>query len=89
VFTPTSRRHEHGEDLSRVQCRLPDTLFVVHDTDVRVPETESSGLRRLDVTDIVRQWAEGRRPHFGFVLKGDERFRCEAIYEAINDSGAC
>jgi len=52
-----------------------DTLFVVHDTDVRVPETMATGLRRIDVTEIVRKWVEGRLPNFGFVLKSDESFR--------------
>jgi hypothetical protein len=66
---------------------ITDTLFVVHDTDVRVPGTTSPGLRRLDVTEIVRKWVEGM-PNFGFVLKGDESFRCRGNIWSADTSNA-
>jgi|SRR5262245_1622231 len=48
--------------------------FGVVDVDVSVPGTAATGLRRIDVTDAVREWVEGTKPNFGFVLKGDESF---------------
>jgi hypothetical protein len=59
-----------GQDLA-----IADRLFVVTDVDETVPGTSASGLRRVDITDVVQEWVERRRPNFGLVLRGDERFR--------------
>jgi hypothetical protein len=59
-----------GHDLA-----IADRLFVVADVDETVPGTSASGLRRVEITDVVQEWVERRRPNFGLVLRGDERFR--------------
>ena len=59
-----------GHDLAII-----DRLFVVTDVDVAIPGTTASGLRRVDITDVVQEWVERRRPNLGLVLRGDERFR--------------
>ena len=40
-----------------------------------MPRSGTPNLRRVEVTDLVRDWVERGLPNFGFVLMGDERFR--------------
>jgi hypothetical protein len=42
-----------GHDLA-----IADRLFVVTDVDATVPGTSASGLRRVDITDVVQEWVE-------------------------------
>jgi hypothetical protein len=68
--TPDPRRPR----TERHHLEFGHRTFGVSDTDVSVPGTAATGLRRVDVTDAVREWVERQEPNFGFVLKGDESF---------------
>jgi hypothetical protein len=68
--TPDPRRPR----TERHHLEFGHRTFGVSDTDVSVPGTAATGLRRIDVTDAVREWVERQEPNFGFVLKGDESF---------------
>jgi len=47
----------------------------VSDRDAVVPRSAAIGLRRVEVTNIVRDWVARGHPNFGFVFIGDESFR--------------
>ena len=47
----------------------------ISDRDAVVPRSAAIGLRRVEVTNIVRDWVARGHPNFGFVFIGDESFR--------------
>jgi hypothetical protein len=66
---------KNSSTAERHNLKITGTGMPISDADASVPRSATPRLRRVEVTDIVRDWVERGRPNFGFVLTGDERFR--------------
>jgi hypothetical protein len=67
--------YKDGSTAERRNLHITGTGSVISDADASVPRSGTPNLRRVEVTDLVRDWVERGPPNFGFVLMGDERFR--------------
>ena len=66
--------NKNGSTAERRNLHITGTGSVISDADASVPRSGTPNLRRVEVTDHVRDWVEHGLPNFGFVLMGDERF---------------
>jgi hypothetical protein len=53
---------------------IAGTPIALTDDDATIPRSSTPHLRRVEVTEIVRDWVERGNPNFGFVLQGDGTF---------------
>jgi hypothetical protein len=65
----------NGSTAEKHNLKITGTGIQINDADAIVPRSATPRLRRVEVTDIVRDWVERGHPNFGFVLTGDESFK--------------
>ena len=67
--------YANGTAAQRQDLAMTGIAAQVSDRDAVVPRSASTGLRRVEVTSMMRDWVARGHPNFGFVLIGDESFR--------------
>ena len=67
--------YANGTAEQRQNLAMGGVSAQVSDRDAVVPRSASTGLRRVEVTSIVRDWVARGHPNFGFLFIGDESFR--------------
>ena len=74
-FDWVSGAYANGTAAQRQNLEMTGIAAQISDADAVVPRSAARGLRRVEVTSIVRDWVARGHPDFGFILIGDERFR--------------